>query len=84
MSIARYKKILPFIILAGLLQIGTAIGMFFAMEEGSGFLSITQGASVSLDMVLLYILIIVSVIIGILIGGYLLCPLFIYAQKKKP
>ena len=69
MSITRYKKQLPLIILFAILIISTGIASLFA-SGGTGFLLINPAGNSMSDSFIISVFTVVGVLIGSYIGGY--------------
>lgn len=81
MSDSRYKKFIMTYGIINILVFAISIVSIFLLNSG-GFLLINPIDHMGLDMFIITSLWIVAIIIGAIIGGYLLGPLFLIAQKK--
>ncbi len=81
MTISRYKKQIPIIIILLFLIISTGIASLFA-GSGGGFLLIAPVGNSLTSSFIISAFTFVGVLIGSYIGGYLLGPLFLYAHKN--
>ena len=81
MSISRYKKQMPIVVLLIVMIILTAIASLFTTDTSS-FLLINPANNAMLHSLLITAVLFVCVLLGSYIGGYLLGPLFLVAHRK--